>query len=80
MAASGDMVLAGDQGFDMTIIEVMLAGDIGNEKRVDQYMPYYKYGRRPIGSPFSTLTFSTPGPARYVRSKPSQIRLIAIDP
>ena len=35
-----DMVAwAGAQGFDMTIIEVMPMGDIGNENRVDQYLP-----------------------------------------
>ena len=39
-AGLGDMVAwAGDQGFDMTIIEVMPMGDIGNENRVDQYLP-----------------------------------------
>ncbi len=29
----------GDQGFDMTIIEVMPMGDIGGEDRLDQYLP-----------------------------------------
>ena len=36
----GDMVAwSGEQGYDMTIIEVMPMGDIGNETRVDQYLP-----------------------------------------
>src|SRR5690606_20569500 len=29
----------GDQGFDLTFIEVMPMGDIGGETRVDQYLP-----------------------------------------
>ena len=29
----------GDEGFDLTIIEVMPMGDIGNENRLDQYLP-----------------------------------------
>ncbi len=36
----GDMVSwCGDMGYDMTIIEVMPMGDIGNENRIGQYMP-----------------------------------------
>ena len=30
---------AGDNGYDMTIIEVMPMGDIGSETRIDQYLP-----------------------------------------
>jgi cyclic pyranopterin phosphate synthase len=51
----GDMVAwAGDQGFDMTIIEVMPMGDIGNENRVDQYLPLSQV-RATLGKRF-TLT------------------------
>ena len=36
----GDMVSwCGDMGYDMTVIEVMPMGDIGNENRIGQYMP-----------------------------------------
>ncbi len=36
----GDMLAwCGEQGFDMTIIEVMPMGDIGTENRLDQYLP-----------------------------------------
>ena len=64
----GDMVSwAGDQGFDMTIIEVMPMGDIGNENRVDQYMPLSQV-RASLANRFtlSDIDFQTPGPARYV--------------
>ena len=64
----GDMVAwAGDQGFDMTIIEVMPMGDIGNENRVDQYMPLSQV-RASLANRFtlSDIDFQTPGPARYV--------------
>jgi len=64
----GDMVaFAGAQGFDMTIIEVMPMGDIGNENRVDQYLPVSVVRAR-LEQRF-TLTdsaYATPGPARYV--------------
>ena len=36
----GDMLAwCGSLGYDMTIIEVMPMGDLGNEDRVDQYLP-----------------------------------------
>ncbi|MGB1229463.1 MAG: GTP 3',8-cyclase MoaA, partial [Candidatus Puniceispirillaceae bacterium] len=63
----GDMVaFAGCQGFDMTIIEVMPMGDIGNENRVDQYLPVSVVRSR-LEKRF-TLTDSdhaSAGPARY---------------
>ena len=62
--------MAGDQGFDMTIIEVMPMGDIGNENRVDQYLPLSQV-RADLSKRF-TLTDSahqSPGPARYVTVK-----------
>ena len=35
-----DMITwCGQEGFDMTIIEVMPMGDIGSERRLDQYLP-----------------------------------------
>jgi cyclic pyranopterin phosphate synthase len=65
----GDMVSwAGDQGFDMTIIEVMPMGDIGNENRVDQYIPL-SHVRATLAKRFTMtdINFQTPGPARYVQ-------------
>ncbi|MEC7236412.1 MAG: radical SAM protein, partial [Pseudomonadota bacterium] len=64
----GDMLAwCGEQGFDMTIIEVMPMGDIGTENRLDQYLPLSR-GRAGLARRF-TLTdipFRTGGPARYV--------------
>ncbi len=78
----GEMVAwAGDQGFDMTIIEVMPMGDIGNENRVDQYLPLSQV-RANLSKQF-TLTDSThqsPGPARYVIVKETGRRLGFITP
>ena len=78
----GDMVAwAGDQGFDMTIIEVMPMGDIGNENRVDQYLPLSQV-RADLSKRF-TLTDSThqsPGPARYVTVEETGRRLGFITP
>jgi cyclic pyranopterin phosphate synthase len=54
------------RGMDLTFIEVMPMGDIGNENRVDQYLPL-SLARTGIARSF-TLTESnhrTGGPARY---------------
>jgi len=78
----GDMVAwSGDQGYDMTIIEVMPMGDIGNENRVDQYLPVSVVRSR-LAKRF-TLTdsdFSTAGPARYVDVRETGRRLGFITP
>ncbi|MDC1383423.1 GTP 3',8-cyclase MoaA [Candidatus Puniceispirillum sp.] len=78
----GDMVAwAGDQGFDMTVIEVMPMGDIGNENRVDQYLPLSQV-RADLSERF-TLTDSahqSPGPARYVTVEETGRRLGFITP
>ena len=58
----------GDKGYDMTIIEVMPMGDIGNEARIDQYLPLSVVRSR-LARQF-TLTDSdhqSAGPARYVQ-------------
>ncbi len=60
----------GDEGFDITFIEVMPMGDIGNENRVDQYLPLTEV--RSILGEHWTLNESdhkTGGPARYVDVK-----------
>ena len=57
----------GDQGFDIAFIEVMPMGDIGGERRLEQYWPLSKL-RADLEQRW-TLTdtaFRTGGPARYV--------------
>lgn len=57
---------AGDEGFDITFIEVMPMGDIGGEDRLDQYLPLSMV-RAKLREKW-TLTESdhaTGGPARY---------------
>jgi cyclic pyranopterin phosphate synthase len=71
----------GDLGYDMTIIEVMPMGDLGNEDRVDQYLPL-SLVRQQLGQRF-TLTdidYKTGGPARYVRIEETGRRLGFITP
>jgi len=65
----GDMVAwCGREGFDMTIIEVMPMGDIGNENRLDQYLPV-SLVRSQLAKRFTLtdLDYSSGGPARYVK-------------
>ena len=68
--------VGGRSGFDMTIIEVMPMGDIGNENRADQYLPLSQV-RADLSKRF-TLTDSahqSPGLARYVTVKETGRRL-----
>jgi cyclic pyranopterin phosphate synthase len=78
----GDMVaFAGDEGFDVTIIEVMPMGDIGNENRVDQYLPVSVVRSR-LEKRFTLIPseYKTAGPARYVEVGESGRRLGFITP
>ena len=78
----GDMVAwAGDQGFDMTVIEVMPMGDIGKENRVDQYLPLSQV-RVDLSKRFTLIdsTHQSPGPARYVTVEETGCRLGFITP
>lgn len=81
-AELGDMLAwCGDQGFDMTIIEVMPMGDIGTENRLDQYLPLSRV-RADLAKRF-TLTdipFRTGGPARYVKVEETGQKLGFITP
>ena len=81
-AELGDMLAwCGDQGFDMTIIEVMPMGDIGSENRLDQYLPLSRV-RAELAKRF-TLTdipFRTGGPARYVKVEETGRKLGFITP
>ncbi|MGG7644020.1 GTP 3',8-cyclase MoaA [Rhodovulum sp. YNF3179] len=56
------------RGMDLTFIEVMPMGDLGNEDRLDQYWPL-KDLRARLEERFTTIDLAenTGGPARYVR-------------
>jgi cyclic pyranopterin phosphate synthase len=57
----------GDQGFDITFIEVMPMGDIG-EMRFEQYMPLSMVRARLMDKwTLTDIDDNTGGPARYVR-------------
>ena len=58
----------GDEGFDLTFIEVMPMGDIGGETRVDQYLPLSMVrGRLQEKWTLDEIDYRTGGPARYSR-------------
>ncbi len=59
---------AGAEGHDMTFIEVMPMGDIGNEDRLDQYWPLTDL-RAQLATRYTLtdLAERSGGPARYVR-------------
>ena len=71
----------GDEGFDLTIIEVMPMGDIGSENRLDQYLPLSEVKRR-IESEFTLIpsAHKTAGPARYYDVRETGGRLGFITP
>ena len=71
----------GDEGFDLTIIEVMPMGDIGSENRLDQYLPLSEVRRR-IENEFTLIqsAHKTAGPARYYDVKETGGRLGFITP
>lgn len=71
----------GERGHDLTFIEVMPMGDLGNENRLDQYYSLHEL-RRDLETRW-TLTDSperTGGPARYVRVKETGGRIGFITP
>ena len=57
---------AGEQNFDMTIIEVMPMGDIGSENRLEQYNSVSDIYQK-LSQQFSLIqsNHQSPGPARY---------------
>ena len=77
-----DMVTwCGERRFDLTFIEVMPMGDIGNETRLDQYLPLSMV-RADLRKRW-TLTetdFHTGGPARYWRIEETDGRIGFITP
>ena len=72
---------AGDNGYDMTIIEVMPMGDIGSETRIDQYLPLNAV-QNDLSKYFTLedIDYKTGGPARYTRVKETGGRLGFITP
>ncbi len=77
----GDLIAwAHGRGMDMTLIEVMPLGDIG-EDRLDQYLPLsIARARLSERYSFEDLDYQTGGPARYVRVKETGGRLGFITP
>ena len=56
----------GEEGFDLTIIEVMPMGDIGSENRLDQYLPLTEVKKIiETGYQLQQSDYKTAGPARY---------------
>ena len=72
---------AGNNGYDMTIIEVMPMGDIGSETRIDQYLPLSAV-RNDLSKHFTLedIDYRTGGPARYTRIKETGGKLGFITP
>jgi cyclic pyranopterin phosphate synthase len=70
----------GDEGFDITFIEVMPMGEVG-ETRLDQYIPLSMV-RAKINESWtlSDIDYSTGGPARYVRVEETGGRIGFITP
>lgn len=71
----------GARGFDLTFIEVMPMGDIGNEDRLDQYYSLRQL-REDLGTRWklSPLPLNTGGPARYMRVEETGGRIGFITP
>ena len=69
------------EGHDLTFIEVMPMGDLGNEDRLDQYWSL-KDLRKRLAERFTLtdLAERTGGPARYVRLEETQQKLGFITP
>ncbi len=58
----------GDEGFDLTFIEVMPMGDLGGETRVEQYLPLSMVrAKLEENWTLADIDYQTGGPARYVR-------------
>ena len=71
----------GEEGFDLTFIEVMPMGDLGNEQRIDQYLPLSLVRSHLSRSwTLSETDYRTGGPARYMRVEETGQRLGFITP
>ncbi len=71
----------GDRGYDLTFIEVMPMGEIGEGARLDQYMPLSMV-RAKLKESWSLedIDYRTGGPARYSRVKETGGRIGFITP
>ncbi|SEB07785.1 GTP 3',8-cyclase MoaA [Rubrimonas cliftonensis] len=69
------------RGMDLTFIEVMPMGDLGNEDRLDQYLPVSEV-RETLARRWTLedIPLRTGGPARYVRAKETGARIGFITP
>jgi len=72
---------AGERGYDLTFIEVMPMGDMGEFQRVDQYLPLSMV-RAQLQERWTLdeIDLNTGGPARYVRVRETGGRLGFITP
>ncbi|MDJ0946362.1 MAG: GTP 3',8-cyclase MoaA [Kiloniellales bacterium] len=71
----------GDEGYDLTFIEVMPMGDIGGETRVDQYLPLSMVrGILQEKWTLDEIDYRTGGPARYSRCAETGGRIGFITP
>ncbi|MPY70422.1 MAG: GTP 3',8-cyclase MoaA [Alphaproteobacteria bacterium] len=71
----------GDQGFDLTFIEVMPMGEMGEGVRLDQYMPLSMV-RAQLNKSWTLedTDYDTGGPARYARCRETGGRIGFITP
>ncbi len=71
----------GDQGFDLTFIEVMPMGELAGETRLDQYLPLSRL-RAQLRENWTLeeIGYRSGGPARYLRVKETGGRLGFITP
>ena len=71
----------GEQGFDLTLIEVMPMGDIGGETRIDQYLPLSLVrGQLQRHWTLDETDYRTGGPARYYSVRETGRRIGFITP
>jgi len=71
----------GEEGYDLTFIEVMPMGDIGGEERLDQYLPLSLLrGRLKRSWTLEESDYRSGGPARYLQVKETGGRLGFITP
>jgi len=71
----------GQRGYDLTFIEVMPMGDMGEHQRVDQYLPLSMV-RAELQKNWTLedIDYNTGGPARYVRVRETGHRIGFITP
>ena len=71
----------GEEGFDLTFIEVMPLGEIGGEQRLDQYLPLSLVRARLAERwTLTELDYRSGGPARYLRVEETGRKLGFITP